>query len=298
MISQSARGVPQIVHVPQHLPVLVLRAVERGTFRLGVDIEHALSAPGIGVRIVLHRAHAPLFALGHGVYRNRTQEADLLATLRFNSLGQFLKRRGIVLGVHLGLKHVQVGGIFVAVDGVAHFPQRLTEFFFFLALNRDPRQGQSHQRENRHDGRRDDQLHERETPLRLRVRPVMESRNCHCLSSVSQLSHPINVFGVDENFPQGLKSMRENWCRPSGTRSLIPSYPALTCRAITCRRFAAGFWWCLFHPSPRNPVLTRSLKPSSEGELYRSAKSAAPPKSELFSEASFSARPVRQQREA
>src|ERR1019366_868715 len=92
--------------------------------------------------------------------------------------------------------------------------------------------------------------------------------------------------------PQGLKSVRENWCRPFGTRSLFPLYPALTCRAITCRRFAAGFWWCLFHRSPRNPVLMHSLKPSSEGELYRSAKSAAPPKSELFSGASCSARRV------
>jgi DNA-directed RNA polymerase subunit RPC12/RpoP len=45
-----------------------------------------------------------------------------------------------------------------------------------------------------------------------------------------------------------LKSVRENWCRPVGTRSLFPPYPALPCRAITCRRFAAGFWWCLFVP--------------------------------------------------
>src|ERR1035441_7120816 len=45
------------------------------------------------------------------------------------------------------------------------------------------------------------------------------------------------------NVPRGLKRVRENWCRPFGTRSLFPPYPALTCRAITCRRFAAGFWW-------------------------------------------------------
>jgi putative flippase GtrA len=34
----------------------------------------------------------------------------------------------------------------------------------------------------------------------------------------------------------------ENRCRPSGTRALFRRFPALTCRAITFRRFAAGVW--------------------------------------------------------
>jgi len=63
--------------------------------------------------------------------------------------------------------------------------------------------------------------------------------------------------------PQRLKSVRENWYRSYGARVLFPLSPALTCRAITCRRFAAGFWWRLFHRSPRNPVLTYTLKPPS-----------------------------------
>jgi len=39
-----------------------------------------------------------------------------------------------------------------------------------------------------------------------------------------------------------LKSARENSCRPFGTRALFRLFPALTCRAITFRRFAAGVW--------------------------------------------------------
>ena len=64
-----------------------------GAFRLGVDVEYALSAPGVGVGIVLHRPHAPLFALGHGVYRDRTQKTDFLAALRFDSLDQVSRDR-------------------------------------------------------------------------------------------------------------------------------------------------------------------------------------------------------------
>src|ERR1019366_5520239 len=37
---------------------------------------------------------------------------------------------------------------------------------------------------------------------------------------------------------------------------LFPPYPPLTCRVLTCLRCAAGLWWCLFHCSPGNPILT------------------------------------------
>jgi hypothetical protein len=37
----------------------------------------------------------------------------------------------------------------------------------------------------------------------------------------------------------GQVKVRESWCRPCGTRAFVPFYPALTCRAITFRRFAA-----------------------------------------------------------
>ncbi len=57
--------------------------------------------------------------------------------------------------------------------------------------------------------------------------------------------------------------MRENWCRPYGTRAFVP----LT------RHFRAGlshaaatrleFRWCLFHRLPSSVVLTQSLKPTS-----------------------------------
>ena len=38
----------------------------------------------------------------------------------------------------------------------------------------------------------------------------------------------------------GYPSVRENWCRPYGTRAFVPLHPALPCRAFTYRRYAAG----------------------------------------------------------
>src|SRR5258708_23121552 len=91
VIARSAYAMPRFVHAPQHLPVLVFRPVEGGAFRLGVDIEDALAAPGVRVRIVLHGAQSPLFALRHGVGRKRTQEAEFLAALGFYSLDPFFE---------------------------------------------------------------------------------------------------------------------------------------------------------------------------------------------------------------
>jgi len=59
-----------------------------------------------------------------------------------------------------------------------------------------------------------------------------------------------------ENATTGLQSARENLCRPSGARDLFPLYPALPCRAVTLRRFAAGFPARLFHRSRQDLVLT------------------------------------------
>src|SRR6266576_4627109 len=39
---------------------------------------------------------------------------------------------------------------------------------------------------------------------------------------------------------RGLKSVRENPCRPYGTRAFVPLHPALPCRAVISRRYAAG----------------------------------------------------------
>src|ERR1039458_3561178 len=90
-------------------------------------------------------------------------------------------------------------------------------------------------------------LGESRTPWRIYTSQAAEKRSASPLRGCGKMCPSTNKR------PQGLKSMRENWCRPFGTGSLFPPYPALTCRAITCRRFAAGFWWCWFHRFPRSP---------------------------------------------
>src|SRR6202161_3352014 len=61
------------------LPVLILRAVQSLALRFGVNIEDALPAPGIRIRIVLHRTQPPLGRARHGIDGNLAKEADFLS---------------------------------------------------------------------------------------------------------------------------------------------------------------------------------------------------------------------------
>src|SRR5580704_9270856 len=106
-----------------YLPVLVLGSVEPGTLRLGVYVKYALPTPGIGIGIVLHRAQPPLLALHHGVDGNRTQEAKLLTTLRFDAFYQRFQIWWISTTVSLDLKRTPFTRLLIVVDCVAHFPQ-------------------------------------------------------------------------------------------------------------------------------------------------------------------------------
>ena len=49
------------------LPCVVLRSVECGSGALAVDVEDVLAAEGVGVRVVLVGAQAPIGVVGHGV---------------------------------------------------------------------------------------------------------------------------------------------------------------------------------------------------------------------------------------
>jgi len=48
-------------------------------------------------------------------------------------------------------------------------------------------------------------------------------------------------------FPQVVKCVRENLCRPSGTPSDLPLHPGLTSWANLLRPSGAGVWQILFH---------------------------------------------------
>jgi len=57
-----------------------------------------------------------------------------------------------------------------------------------------------------------------------------------------------------------LMGVRENLCRPSGTGSVIPLYPALKRWAKFARPSGAKFLGMAFHRIVRNPVLTHTLE--------------------------------------
>src|SRR5512134_2282094 len=60
-----------------HLPVLVLRPVERLAVRLREDVVDVLPAPRRRVRLVLVRAHTPLGRVRHRVDRDLAEELQL-----------------------------------------------------------------------------------------------------------------------------------------------------------------------------------------------------------------------------
>src|SRR4051794_20226726 len=97
------------------LPGLVVRAVQPGSLSFGEYVEDVLAAPGIGIRIVLHRAHPPFRAVGERVLGNLAQEAYFLAAY-VHALYQRIKVRRITFTTHLDLEGTAVGGVFVAID--------------------------------------------------------------------------------------------------------------------------------------------------------------------------------------
>ena len=69
----------------------------------------------------------------------------------------------ISLGTDFDLEGAAIGSVFVAVDGVAHGPERTPQVAFLLALDHHSRQGQRHAGEDHQDGGGHDELYQRET---------------------------------------------------------------------------------------------------------------------------------------
>src|SRR5579862_12910 len=163
-----------------HLPVLVLRPVECCFFRLGVDVEYALCAPGVRSGIVLHRAHAPFRFIGEGIDLNLAQELQLL-TVCIDTLNQSVQIGWIAFAAKFDLKGATVGRIFVAVNRVPHLPEVVAQHALLFALDADPGQWYRHPGQNHHDRGGDNQLHQRETAglTSLRRRPICPSYYRH-----------------------------------------------------------------------------------------------------------------------
>ena len=129
--------------------------------RLGEHIKNVLSAPGIRVGIVLHGTHAPFRAVGHRIFGNAAQEANFFAA-HIHTFHQGFQVRRIALGAHLDLECLAIGGIFVAVDGVAQLPQIVPQLALFFPLDRHPRQRDRQPGQDDQNGGGHDQLNERE----------------------------------------------------------------------------------------------------------------------------------------
>src|ERR1700728_3675616 len=147
------------------LPILVFCPVEGCAFGFGVDVEDALAAVGVTVRVVLHGAQAPLGFSGHGIDGDLAQKLYFLA-LHVDAFDEFFEIGRVALTVELGHEGAFVGCILVVVDGVAHLPQLVAKLALFISLdleacNRDGRGSQ-----NAEDGDGDDQLHQGEAGLR------------------------------------------------------------------------------------------------------------------------------------
>src|ERR1019366_6315851 len=131
-----------------------------------MHVEDVLSAPAIGVRIILVGAQPPIGRVGHRVGLYGAQEPHLLVR-DVDPIHQRLEVGRIPLAVRLDLNSSLVGCIFVAVDGVAHLPQVAAEFALLCALhlefrNRQRRAGQD--ADNRHRDNQFDQCQSRVGP--------------------------------------------------------------------------------------------------------------------------------------
>src|SRR5262249_56289622 len=78
--------------IPESLPILIFRAVERSAFRLAVNVKNVLPIPGGRRGIVLYGAHPPFALASHGIDRNLAQESELLA-IRIDPLYECIQIR-------------------------------------------------------------------------------------------------------------------------------------------------------------------------------------------------------------
>jgi len=73
-------------------------------------------------------------------------------------------------------------------------------------------------------------------------------------------------------YPLGLKSVRENWCRPYGTRSLFPLAPGTSVPGFHMPPLRGWNPVSLSHLCAHNSVLTHTLKPELVWLLYAALK--------------------------
>ena len=131
---------------------------------LGVDVEDVLAAEGVGVGVVLIGAEAPFGGAGHGVDGDAAKEFDLFV-LDVDAVDEGFEVGGIAEAVGLDLHGSLVGGVLVAIDGVAHLPEVAAEFALLFAFDLETGDGDSGGGEDRDDGDADDEFDQGEAGL-------------------------------------------------------------------------------------------------------------------------------------
>src|SRR5262245_23783251 len=88
---------------PRLLPLRIGCSISSLVHRSGVNVEHILPAPGVGLGIVLHAPFSPILAVRHGINGNPAQELDLLVHLvgDLDTVNQDVQRLGIAFGPDL-----------------------------------------------------------------------------------------------------------------------------------------------------------------------------------------------------
>src|SRR5579872_4793541 len=107
-------------------PLRVWRSIASLLVAGSVNIEHILTAPGSGFRIVLHAALAPFARVGHRIERNSAQKFYFLVRLvgDLHAFHQNLQSLRITLGTDFErTEFVLVGMIFILIDGVPDLVQ-------------------------------------------------------------------------------------------------------------------------------------------------------------------------------
>src|SRR5712691_13524766 len=85
------------------LPLRVRGSIASLIHAVGIDVEHVLSAPGVGLGVVLHAAFSPLPRAGHRIERHPAQEFHFLIHLvgDLDTLDQNFQSLGVAFGSYL-----------------------------------------------------------------------------------------------------------------------------------------------------------------------------------------------------
>ena len=202
------------------LPCGVLCAVEGGAVALGVDVEDVLAAPGRSRRRPGWSAGPSRCSVMGSMGMRRRNRTFLSWTV--DAVDQGLQVRRVAEAVGLDLNGSSVGGVLVAVDGVAHLPEVAAELPLLLAFDLKPGDGEGGGGEDGDDGDGDDRARRGSGRIPgVRDRPAADSAGLTVTCGVRL--HERCSFDVDYSRsyrrPEGCSLVRWFCAPPSRARA-------------------------------------------------------------------------------